>query len=539
MIRAVVFFVVVAALAFATAWFAERPGGVEIVWLGYRITTSVAVLAAAIAALVVVMMLVWWLLAAIWRSPARWSRYLRMRRAARGQRAISRGLIAIGAGDLRAAKKFSDEARRFAAGEPLTLLLGAQSAQLAGDRAAAERTFGAMVARADLKLIGLHGLYIEAQRRGDAAAARALAEQAAAAAPSLAWAANAVLEFRCANGEWREALAALERSYASDLIAKPTYRRQRAVLLTAHARDIAASDRDGARQAALDAVKLAPDLVPAAALAGRFLAEAGELRKAARIIEAAWRANPHPDLAEAYINLKSGDSARERLARAQRLAKQPAGHVEGALALARAALEASEFAQARAALAPLVAAPTQRVAMLMAEIEEGESGDVGRARAWMARAVRAAPDPVWTADGYVSEEWLPVSPGTGRLDAFEWRVAVAALPGAVIDVSSQPGATAKLGTRDETRTIEASIPETPKAAADEIPPSDRGANETAPPPATTQPVAARPAQSPPVVETVIPLVHAPDDPGPEPAESDEPVVTPKADNWQRLRTFFR
>ena len=55
-----------------------------------------------------------------------------------------------------------------------------------------------MAERDDTKLLGLRGLYIEAQRRKDAAAARAYAEEAANAAPALGWAGQAVLEFRCA-----------------------------------------------------------------------------------------------------------------------------------------------------------------------------------------------------------------------------------------------------------------------------------------------------------------------------------------------------
>src|SRR6185436_9081533 len=152
------------------------------------------------------------------------------------------------------------------------------------------------------------------------------------------------------------------------------------------------SDRERAIALATEAVKLAPGLVPAAALAGRLHADAGNMRKASRLLDTAWRASPHPDLAEIYINLRPGDSARERLARAQKLVKEPAGHIEGALALARAAIEAQSFTVARMALEPFIAAPTQRVALLMAELEEAESSDVGRARAWMARAVHAADD---------------------------------------------------------------------------------------------------------------------------------------------------
>ena len=153
----------------------------------------------------------------------------------------------------------------------------------------------------------------------------------------------------------------------------------------------------------LEALKLAPTLVPAAALAGRFLAEGGQLRKACRVIDKAWRANPHPELAEAYAELRYGDAARDRLKRIEALARKRPGHVEGALAVARAALDAQEFAKARAALAPYLEAPTKRVALLMAELERAERNDEGRAREWMARALHAAPDPAWTADGYVSD----------------------------------------------------------------------------------------------------------------------------------------
>ena len=311
-------------------------------------------------------------------------------------------------------------------GEPLALLLRAQTAQLNGDRAGAEDAFRAMAERRDTRLLGLRGLFVEAQRRNDPVAARLAAEEAAKDAPALPWAGEAVLEFRCAAGDWEGALAILESQRRSSMLGRADWRRRRAVLLTARAIAIEDEDRDVARSLAVEATKLAPDLVPAAELAGRLLAESGERRKAGKIIEAAWKANPHPDLAEAYAHVRLSESAREQLTRMQALARMTPDHVEAALAVARAALDAREFSIARAALEPLAKEPTQRVAMLMAELNELE-GDEGRAREWMARALNAARDPVWTADGYVSERWLPVSPVTGRLDAFQWKVPVAAL----------------------------------------------------------------------------------------------------------------
>ena len=65
--------------------------------------------------------------------------------------------------------------------------------------------------------------------------------------------------------------------------------------------------------------------------------------------------------------------------------------------------------------------PREGAFLLLADIEEAESGDQGRVRQYLSKAVRAPRDPAWVADGFVSDEWAPVSPVTGRIDAFEWR----------------------------------------------------------------------------------------------------------------------
>src|SRR5215813_5455525 len=285
-----------------------------------------------------------------------------------------------------------------------------------------------MAEREDTRLLGLRGLFIEAQRADDAMAAVMIAEEALKISPASTWASHAVLGFRCAQGDWDGALKILDNDLAAGLIDKAAWRRRRGVLLTAKALELEKVDRDLSREAVMEAVKLAPTLVPAAVLAAKYESEAHQVRRAMRLVEAAWIAHPHPDLADAYAHVRLGDSARQRLVRVETLAAKTPGEIEGALAIARAAIDASEFAKARAALAPFTDNPTQRVAMLMAEIERTEHGDSGKARAWTLRAVRARLDPAWTADGYVSDRWRPVSPVTGRLDAFQWQAPLASLP---------------------------------------------------------------------------------------------------------------
>jgi HemY protein len=279
----------------------------------------------------------------------------------------------------------------------------------------------------------------------------------------------------------------------------------------------------------MEAVKLAPTLVPAAVLASRYQSEAHQIRRSMRLVEAAWLAQPHPDLADAYAHVKLGDSARQRLVRIETLAEKAPGHIESALAIARAAIDASEFLRAREVLAPFIAAPTQRVAMLMAEIERNEHGDSGRARAWTLRAVRAQHDAVWTADGYVSDHWRPVSPVTGRLDAFQWQTPLAALPSdRNATVESSPFEEAMLApprqaSRESLPPRVVPIESEPPAAQDNSPATAIEPAPAAPPPpqpapVTTPPPMFRPRQDipksgAPAVPPVIPIVRAPDDPG--------------------------
>ena len=245
MIRVVLFLVSVALIAAGFVWFADRPGDVAITWMGYRIETSLMVAGLAVAALVVVAMIVWSVLRGILRSPEQVSLFFRHRRAMKGYLAITRGLVAIGAGDLRLARKSADEAARLSPGDPLMLLLTAQSAQMAGDRGGAERAFHEMTRHEQTKLLGLRGLYIEAQRRNDGAAARRVAEEAAKAAPELTWAGQAVLDDRCAATDWSGALDALDPMKGA--LDKAEYRRKRAVLLTARALALQDIARGGIR----------------------------------------------------------------------------------------------------------------------------------------------------------------------------------------------------------------------------------------------------------------------------------------------------
>lgn len=430
--RVLVYLAVIAALASGAVWLSEQPGAVAFVWNGVSYSVGLAVAALALLVLVAAILLIEAAARIVLNLPQRLSGASRERKKRKAIQALSRGMVAVGSGDESAARRHAREAERYLQkDEPLLMLLKAQAAQISGDRDLAEQTFLDMAQKDETKVLGLRGLYVEARRRGDSAAAFRHATEAARLAPAIDWANEAVLEGLCAKGDWRGALEAVERRAALGLIEKATAKRQRAVLLTADALARGEADEDGALAAAREAVKLAPDIAPAAALAGRILGRRLDLRKASSLLEAAWSACQHPEIADVYTHLRAGDSAQDRMNRAEKLAVLSNWSPEGRMALARAALDARDFKRARQTLAPLLPErPTVGACVLMAELERAEKGSTAGAREWLARAVHAPRDKAWIAEGVVSDRWSPVSPVSGRLDAFRWETPPELISGA-------------------------------------------------------------------------------------------------------------
>lgn len=437
MIRLLIYIALVLALGFGFAWLADRPGNLAITWQGQLVEMSLMVAVSGIAGLIAIIMIGWWLIRNIIASPHLVSRYFRARKRDRGYQALSTGLIAAGAGDAATARKMTQRTAGLLSAdqEPLIHLLDAQTALIEGKNDAARAKFEAMVDDPETRELGLRGLYLEARRLGAMEAAQHYAEEAAEKAPHLPWAAEAALGFRSSGGDWDDAIRLLEKQRVARVLTKAQADRKKAVLLTARAmQKLEDGDVAGARADGIEANRLAPDLEPAALVAAQALYRENSLGKGSRILEKTWKNEPHPDVAEAYIRARPGDSTHDRLKRAQRLESFKRNHVEALYAVARAALDAQEFALAREkAEAAVRVRASESIFLLLADIEEAETGDQGRVRHWLAQAVRAPRDPAWTADGYVSDHWAPVSPVTGKLDAFEWKVPVEQITGPVED----------------------------------------------------------------------------------------------------------
>jgi HemY protein len=340
--------------------------------------------------------------------------------------------------------------------------------------------------------------------------------------PQLGWAVNALFDLQARGGDWDEALDTLALMRQHGHVEPDVATRRRAVLLTAEARELEVGEPDKALTLANEALRLAPSLIPAAEISGRIYASKTEAKQASRVIARTWKLAPHPDLAVVYAFANPSAAPRERLKRVKHLAGLTSGDIEGQIAIAVTAIEARAWDEAEAALSPyLEDRPPARVCALMARIEAGE-GNKGREREWLARAVRAPRDRAWIADGYVSDRWLPVSPVSGAVDAFQWK--------APVDL---------IGKGDSSLLIEdLQGPDLPKAEIEVLPPRISERAPVLPPspsapdaplvspsvdPATAVAAEPQPVEKPssPAAKPSLVVPPPPDDPGVAPHEADE------------------
>lgn len=497
MMRLILLIGVLTAAALGLSLLSDIDGSISLTMLGYRFETTLTIGVAFVLAATVVLASLWSLIRFIFRIPELISLGLSSRRKHKGHLALSRGMIALGAGDATLARKNAEEAHRLLGKEPLTLLLSAQSAQFDGNRVKAERAFEDMLSDPETRLLGLRGLFIEAQRAGDLVHSIRYADDALTFSSKATWATEALIDYFVAENEFDKALLAFDRGRAG--FEKAKAKRIRAVILTARALANESHDPEGALNNVQEAVKLSNNLVMAHIVLGRLYARRGDFRKASRDLESAWRQSPHPEIAEAYLSVRSGDAARERLQRARKLQSLHAEHFESRMIMARAAMDAREFDLAREIVKPLIDNnPTMRVCLLMAELEELDQSQKGLTREWLQRATHAPRDEAWIGDGLVLDHWSPLSPLSKKLDHVHW----AKIPEAV----SSDRLTTILNTalrgiehassRNETRgTLSAR--------------SFLDVKEGLEPIEETTPKAKRPSRGP----VIFPLSHSPDDPG--------------------------
>ena len=435
--KVVLFVVAIAALALGLGLLAETGGAMRIIVAGWEFTigpVQAVVLGLVLLVALWLVLKLLGLLGAVVRflngDETAISRYFNRNRERKGYRALADGMMALASGEARLALTRAQLAERLLDKPELTTLLVAQAAEAAGDRARATEAYKVLLANETTRFVGLRGLLQQKLAEGDREVALKLAEKAFELRPKHAETQDVLLKLQAEAGDWAGARTTLGAKLKAGGLPRDVYRRRDAVLALQQAKGILddASSIE-AREAAIEANRLSPDLIPAAAMAARGYLAKGDKKNAVRVLKKAWDVLPHPDLAAAFAEIEPEETPAERVKRFRALTTLRSDHDETRMLEAELLLAAEDFPAARRALGDVATRhPTRRSLALMAAISRGEGADEAITRALVAQAIAAPRGPQWCCDSCqsVQASWHPVCANCGGFDTLTWREPLAA-----------------------------------------------------------------------------------------------------------------
>ncbi|MBL4768488.1 MAG: heme biosynthesis protein HemY [Rhodobacteraceae bacterium] len=352
------------------------------------------------------------------------SRYFDRNRERKGYQALSNGLMALASGEGRIAMAQAAKAEKYLNKPELTNLLAAQAAELSGDTKKATETYKKLIANDATRFVGVRGIMKQRLAEGDTETARKLAEKAFALKPRHEETQDILLKLQAQARDWSGARTTLNAKLKSGSLPRDVYSRREAVLALSEARDIIDDDASiEVQEKAIEANRLSPDLVPAAAMAAHSYIAKDKPRKAVRILKKAWESRPHPDLAAAFAAIEPDETAITRVTRFATLTDICPDDPETQLVRAELNIVAEDFPEARRALSDLIDTnPDSRALTLMAAIERGEGASDAVVQGWLAKALSAPRGPQWICDNcrHVHAEWTPVCESCESFDTLSW-----------------------------------------------------------------------------------------------------------------------
>lgn len=432
LIKIIFFIGVVGALAWGAGFLLESDGGLQISALGYEVSPGPLGSVLLLVALVFVVWLllkVLALLVAVWKflngDETALSRYFDRNRERKGFEALSEGLMALASGEGRVAMAKAAKADKYLNKPELTNLLTAQAAELAGDTKKAEETYRKLVENEQTRFVGVRGIMKQKLAAGENDVALQFAEKAFALKPKHEETGDILLRLQAEKEDWTGARKTLSAKLRNGQLPRDVHKRRDAVLALSEAKDVIADDSSiEKREAAIEANRLSPDLIPAAVMAAHGYIEQNKPRYATRVLKKAWEARPHPDLAAAFAAIAPDEKPSERIKRFTALTKMKPENPETKMLLAELHIANEDFPAARRALGDLVETdPDARSVTLMAVIERGEGASDTVVKGWLARAIAVPRGPQWICDNcqHIHNEWKPICENCSSFDTLEWK----------------------------------------------------------------------------------------------------------------------
>ena len=224
------------------------------------------------------------------------------------------------------------------------------------------------------------------------------------------------------TNNWQQLLIISDRAFSKKIIDKKVYEENKSIGFFEIAKIKQLSEIEESLKYMQKALKLRKNFPPYIKLYINLLIQNKNYNLAKKSIKKAWNELPHAEYKESILSL-----AAHLEIEMSELVKYIAGtsykNEESIILMVEAFIESKKWDDARNQIKDLLdVRPKKEVCLLMAKIEEGDSGDVQKINAWTQRAKDGAANNIWicTISKKSQQTWSSVSEA-GYFNSLEWR----------------------------------------------------------------------------------------------------------------------
>ena len=224
------------------------------------------------------------------------------------------------------------------------------------------------------------------------------------------------------TNNWQQLLIISDRAFSKKIIDKKVYEENKSIGFFEIAKIKQLSEIEESLKYMQKALKFRKNFPPYIKLYINLLIQNKNYNLAKKSIKKAWNEVPHAEYKESMLSL-----AAHLEIEMSELVKYIAGasykNEESIILMVEAFVESKKWDDARNQIKDLLdVRPKKEVCLLMAKIEEGDSGDVQKINAWTQRAKDGAANNIWicTISKKSQQTWSSVSEA-GYFNSLEWR----------------------------------------------------------------------------------------------------------------------
>ena len=224
------------------------------------------------------------------------------------------------------------------------------------------------------------------------------------------------------TNNWQQLLIISDRAFSKKIIDKKVYEENKSIGFFEIAKIKQLSEIEESLKYMQKALKLRKNFPPYIKLYINLLIQNKNYNLAKKSIKKAWNELPHAEYKESILSLAAHLEI-EMLELVKYIAGTSYKNEESIILMVEALIESKKWDDARNQIKDLLdVRPKKEVCLLMAKIEEGDSGDVQKINAWTQRAKDGAANNIWicTISKKSQQTWSSVSEA-GYFNSLEWR----------------------------------------------------------------------------------------------------------------------